>query len=88
MGGAVCGRNRAVVGVPDEKWGNSVRAIVVLKEDQSCTEKDIIDWCQGKMAGYKKPRSVIFLEKLPINPVGKVMRGEIKKKYGTKIPSS
>ncbi len=81
-------REVCIIGVPDEKWGNSVRAIVVLKEDQSCKEKDIIDWCQGKMAGYKKPRSVIFLDKLPINPVGKVMRGEIKKKYGTKIPSS
>ncbi len=76
-----------IIGIPDEKWGSTVRAIVVLKENQSCTDKEIIDWCNGKMAGFKKPRSVIFIDKLPINPVGKVMRGEIKKKYGQKVPT-
>jgi len=71
-----------IIGIPDEKWGKSVRAIVVLKEGKSLTEAELKEWCVGKMAGYKKPRTVVFIEKMPINPVGKVQRGKIRKQYG------
>ncbi|MHA1272473.1 MAG: AMP-binding protein [Promethearchaeota archaeon] len=71
-----------VIGVPDEKWGSIVRAVIELKEGMNATEEEIIEFCKGKMAGYKKPKSVIFVDKLPISPVGKVQRGVIRKLYG------
>jgi acyl-CoA synthetase (AMP-forming)/AMP-acid ligase II len=71
-----------IIGIPDEKWGNKIRAVVVLKEGKTLAEKELIDWCVGKMAGYKKPRSVVFIEEMPISPVGKVQRGKIRKAYG------
>ncbi len=71
-----------IIGIPDEKWGNTIRAVAVLKEGMTLNETELIDWCVGKMAGYKKPRSVVFIEKMPISPVGKVQRGKIRKLYG------
>ncbi len=71
-----------VIGVPDEKWGESVRAVVQLKPGQSATEEEIIEFCRGKIAGFKKPKSVIFAKDLPITAVGKVQRGEVTKLYG------
>jgi len=71
-----------IIGIPDEKWGKAVRAIIVLKEGKNLTEAELKEWCVGKMAGYKKPRSVVFIDKMPINPVGKVQRGKIRKLYG------
>ncbi len=72
-----------VIGVPDEKWGSIVRAVVVLKSGQKLSEEEIIEWTRGKIAGYKKPRSVIFTEALPISVVGKLQRGEVRKKFGS-----
>jgi acyl-CoA synthetase (AMP-forming)/AMP-acid ligase II len=63
-----------VVGVPDETWGEIVGALVVLKEGESCSEEEIIKWCEGKIAGYKKPKIVKFVKELPVSPVGKVQR--------------
>ena len=71
-----------VIGVTDEKWGKAVRAVVVLKESQKISEDELITWCEGKIAGYKKPKSVIFVDQLPKSPVGKVLRGKIRKLYG------
>ncbi|MDY6941506.1 MAG: class I adenylate-forming enzyme family protein [Pseudomonadota bacterium] len=71
-----------VIGVPDEKWGSSVRAVVALKQGQNLTAPEIIGFCEGKMAGYKKPRSVVFVDEMPISPVGKVQRRQVKENYG------
>ncbi|MHA1343095.1 MAG: class I adenylate-forming enzyme family protein [Promethearchaeota archaeon] len=71
-----------VIGVPDETFGHIVRAVVILKEGKEVTEKEIIDWCVGKIAGYKKPRSVVFVDKFPKSPVGKVLRQKIREMYG------
>jgi len=71
-----------VIGVPDEKWGHIVRAVVVLKPGKKATEQEIIDWCGGKIASYKKPRSVIFKESFPMSAVGKVQRHKVREKYG------
>ena len=75
-----------VIGVPDEDWGNIVRAVVIpesgVKPGVDVTEQEIKDYCKGKMAGYKKPRSVVFADKFPISPVGKVLRVKIREKWG------
>jgi acyl-CoA synthetase (AMP-forming)/AMP-acid ligase II len=71
-----------VIGVPDEVWGQSVRAVVQLKNGEKATAEEIIDFCKGKIAGYKKPKSVVFADLLPVTPVGKVMRAKVKELYG------
>ncbi|MFX1284213.1 MAG: long-chain fatty acid--CoA ligase [Promethearchaeota archaeon] len=70
----------AVIGLPDEeKPGNEyVAAYLVLKEGETATENEIIDWCRERMAGYKRPRKVEFREDLPLSTVGKVLRRVIK----------
>lgn len=64
----------AVVGVPDEKSGESVKAFVQLKPGEEATEEEIIEFCKDKMAGYKRPREVEFRDELPTSVVGKVLR--------------
>jgi len=72
----------AVFGVPDNEWGEGVKAVVVLKEGSSLTEEEIISYCRNNLASYKKPRSVEFsTEPLPKNSAGKVLRRLIREKY-------
>lgn len=71
-----------VIGVPDEEWGSTVRAVVKLKEGERMEEKEVIEFCRGKMAGYKTPRSVVFVDEIPISPVGKVLRQQIRDEHG------
>ena len=74
-------REVAVVGVPDDFWGESLKAVVMLKEGTSATEKDILDFTKGKLAGYKRPRSVDFVTEFPMTPTGKILRRLVKEKY-------
>jgi acyl-CoA synthetase (AMP-forming)/AMP-acid ligase II len=71
----------AVVGVPDEKWGEGVKAFVVLKPGQTTTAEDIIEFARTCIAGYKIPRSVDFIAALPRNPSGKILRRELRAPY-------
>ena len=71
----------SVVGVPDEKWGEAGKAVVVLKKGQKATGKEIIEFCRGKMAGYKRPKSVDFVDELPKSPYGKILKREIREWY-------
>ncbi|MCM3766059.1 class I adenylate-forming enzyme family protein [Neobacillus niacini] len=64
----------AVVGVPDEKWVETVKAYVVLKSGQTATEEEIIQFCKDRLASYKKPSSIEFIDTLPKSAVGKVVR--------------
>lgn len=64
----------AVVGVPDPRSGEQVKAFVQLKEGEQATEKEILDFCKERLAGYKRPRSVEFRTELPTSAVGKVLR--------------
>ena len=77
-------RDVAVVGLPDDKWGEAVTAVVVLKEGETATSKEIIEWCRGKMAGYKKPKRVIFINysEMPRTATGKILHRELREKYG------
>ncbi len=71
----------AVIGVPDEKWGERVHAVVVPKPGESLTAEEIIEWCSGRLAGYKKPRSVEFTDALPRNAAGKVLKTRLRELY-------
>ena len=72
----------AVIGVPDDKWGESVKAIVVRVPDADGTSDDeIIEYCRERLAGYKIPRSVTEIEALPRNPSGKILKTELRKPY-------
>ncbi len=73
----------AVIGVPHPKWQETGRALIVLKAEQTATEAEIIDFCQGKLARYKIPKSVVFLDKpLPRTAAGKVLKRELRETYG------
>ena len=71
----------AVIGVPDEKWGEAVKAIVVAKENTNPTPDSIIAWARERIAGYKCPKSVDYIEALPRNPSGKILRKDLREPY-------
>jgi long-chain acyl-CoA synthetase len=71
-------KEAAVIGVPDEYRGESVKAFVVLKEGQTASEEEIIGFCKEQMAAYRVPRAVEFREDLPKSMIGKVLRRELK----------
>jgi len=72
----------AVIGVPDEEWGEQPRAIVVLKKGEKASAEEIIEYTRPRLAGFKRPRSVIFVDRLPRNPMGKVLKRELRERYG------
>src|SRR5579883_874631 len=71
----------AVIGVPDERWGEAVKAVVVKKPDAQVTPAELINWARERIAGYKLPKSVDFVEALPRNPTGKILKRELRKTY-------
>ena len=68
----------AIVGVPDERWGEAVTAIVQLRKNKKATEEEIIDFCRGKMARYKLPKKVIFVDSMPLMAEGRPWYPKIK----------
>lgn len=70
-----------VVGVPDDYWGEAVRAVVVLKQGQEATAKEIIDFCGQHLAGYKKPKTVEMWQELPKSASGKLLRRKVRDQY-------
>jgi acyl-CoA synthetase (AMP-forming)/AMP-acid ligase II len=71
----------AIIGVPDERWGESVKAVVSLKPGTEATEDELISWCREQLASFKCPKSVDILEALPRNPTGKILKRDLRKPY-------
>jgi len=71
----------AAVGIPDKEWGESVKAVLVLKKGETATEKEMIDFCREPLGKYKTPTSVDFTDELPKTATGKVLRRIVKEKY-------
>jgi long-chain acyl-CoA synthetase len=71
----------AVIGIPDEYWVEKVHAVIALKKGQEATAEEIIAFCKKNIAGYKTPKSVEFVDALPKNPAGKILKRELRDKY-------
>jgi fatty-acyl-CoA synthase len=71
----------AVIGVPDEQWGEAVKAVVVLKPGAQATELDIVDFVRARIARYKSPKSVDFVDAIPRNPSGKILKRVLREPY-------
>ena len=71
----------AIIGVPDIEWGERVRAIVVKKPGMDLTMEEVVEHCRPRMAGFKRPEDVIFIEELPRNPMGKVLKRVLREEY-------
>ncbi len=72
----------AVVGVPDEKWGEAVFAVIVPSPGQALNEEEIIEHCRVHIGGYKIPRRMAFVEELPKSAMGKILKNELRRIYG------
>jgi acyl-CoA synthetase (AMP-forming)/AMP-acid ligase II len=68
----------AVVAMPDERWGEVPRAFVVLKPGEEITEAALIAHCRSRLAGFKTPKQVVFMDALPRNPSGKVLKRDLR----------
>jgi long-chain acyl-CoA synthetase len=73
----------AVIGLPDPYWVEKVHAVVVLRKGQTISHKDLIDFCRQKLAHYKAPKSVDFVDTLPKSPAGKILKRQIREDYRT-----
>jgi long-chain acyl-CoA synthetase len=71
----------SVIGLPDEHWGEVVKAVIVLKRSASATEAEMIEFCGKHLAGFKKPKSVDFWEELPKSSTGKILKKDIRRHY-------
>ena len=71
----------AVIGVPDDRWGESVKAVVQLRAGMTASAQDLIRFCGERLAGYKKPRSVDFVDEMPRDAAGKLLKRQIRDRY-------
>jgi acyl-CoA synthetase (AMP-forming)/AMP-acid ligase II len=78
-------REVAVIGQTSPKWGEAPLAIVV-KQDPSLTEAEVVEWSRGKLAGYKRPRSVRFVDEIPRNPAGKILKRVLRERFPEPAP--
>jgi long-chain acyl-CoA synthetase len=72
----------AVIGVPDERWGETVKALVVLRNGSAATAGELIAFARERLAGYKLPRSIDFVDTLPRTPSGKVLKRKLRERFG------
>jgi acyl-CoA synthetase (AMP-forming)/AMP-acid ligase II len=77
----------AVIGVPDETWGENVCAVVVGRPGVDVEEDELVTHCKASLASYKKPKLVVFVDELPRNPSGKVLKRELRERYAAATPA-
>ncbi len=75
----------AVIGVPDSDWGERVLAVVALKEGESVSGSEISEYCRARLASFKKPESVVFVDRLPRNALGKVLKKTLRERHGCPV---
>lgn len=75
----------AVIGLPDEEWGEAVVAMVVLRPGLQASAEELVEHCRLSLASYKKPRQVHFLDELPKNPSGKILKRELRKRLAGSV---
>lgn len=78
----------AVIGVPHEKWGEAIRAVVVCRPDQTIEEMEFIGWCRERMTHFKCPTSVVVTDTLPKGGTGKIQKNVLRERYGGEVASS
>ena len=71
----------AVIAIPDPQWGEAVHAVVVLRPGQEATQEDIVAHCKAMIAGYKSPRSVAFVDALPMTGAGKILKTRLREPF-------
>jgi fatty-acyl-CoA synthase len=71
----------AVIGYTHEKWGEAVKAIVVVKPGETLTERELIEWCQGKIGRFKIPKLVVFTDTIPRTPTGKILKRVLREQF-------
>jgi acyl-CoA synthetase (AMP-forming)/AMP-acid ligase II len=76
-------QDAAVIGVPDEQWGESVKAVVQLRSGATTMDLELIAFCADRLADYKRPRSIDFVEELPRDAAGKLLKRKIREPYWT-----
>jgi acyl-CoA synthetase (AMP-forming)/AMP-acid ligase II len=77
-------REAAVFGVPDDNWGERVTAAIALKPDATATAEELIAHCRAQLASFKLPKRVVFLDELPKNPSGKILKRELRQVDGVR----
>ena len=75
-------KESCVIGVPHPTWGEAVAAVCVLRDGQSCDPAELTDYCKGKVAGYKVPKTIFVVAELPRNAAGKILKRELREQYG------
>ena len=78
----------AVIGLPDEHWGENVVAVVQCRPGLESSEAELIAFCRESLAGYKKPKQVLFVDELPRNAAGKILKRELRDRFGAANPAT
>ncbi len=71
----------AVIGVPDEEWGEVPMCVAVIKPGETCTAEELMEHCRANLASFKRPRAVVFCDELPRNPMGKIIKKQLREQY-------
>ena len=74
----------AVVGVPDEKFGEALFAVIITTPGSTLTQTEVINHCRKRIGGFKIPRQLVFVEEMPKSAMGKILKNELRRKYSTK----
>ena len=74
----------AVIGIPDDEWGELPVAIIVVKKGETATPEEIMEHCRANLASFKRPRSVFFVDELPRNQMGKILKKQLREEYAGK----